>query len=63
MKLATNGKAHSGKRTKLLFLKLFYVADPIKKEEVTIEYCLTNGMMADCITKPLFKDHVYMQNS
>jgi hypothetical protein len=53
MKLETNGKASSGKRTQHSNTKLFYITDLIKKKEVEIQYCLTDLMTGDYMTKPL----------
>jgi hypothetical protein len=53
MKLETNGKASSGKRTRHFNIKYFYITDLIQRGEVQIEYCPTNDMLADYMTKPL----------
>ena len=53
MKLEENGKASSGKRTRHFNIKYFYITDLIKSGEVSIEYCPTDAMLADYMTKPL----------
>lgn len=53
IKLSKNGKASSGKRTRHFDIKMFYVTDLIDKDEVDIEYCATEDMVADYMTKPL----------
>ena len=53
MKLVNNGKASSGKRTRHFDIKLFYITDLIAKDEVSIEYCPTDKMIADYMSKPL----------
>ena len=53
IKLSNNGRASSGKRTRHFDIKLFYVTDLIDKDEVEIEYCATENMIADYMTKPL----------
>ena len=53
MKLLKNGKASSGKRTRHFDIKMFYVTDLINRDEVKVEYCPTNDMIADYMTKPL----------
>ena len=53
MKLETNGKASSGKRTRHFDIKLFYITDLIKREEIEIKYCPTHEMYADYMTKPI----------
>ena len=51
--LAENGKASSGKRTKHLDVRYFFVTDKIKKGEVKIAYCPMQDMLGDFFTKPL----------
>ncbi|KAL7571371.1 hypothetical protein ACA910_007683 [Epithemia clementina (nom. ined.)] len=53
MKLEANGKASSGKRTRHLNIKYFFITDQIEKEQVKIEYCPTDELWADYMTKPL----------
>ena len=53
IKLATNGRSSLGKRTRHFDIKYFYVTDLIGRNEVTIEYCSTDDMLADYYTKPL----------
>jgi hypothetical protein len=53
IKLSENGKASSGKRTRHFDIKMFYVTDLINRDEVDIEYCPTEDMVADYMTKPL----------
>ena len=53
MKLEENGKSSSGKRTRHFNIKYFFVTDLIQRKEVSIEYCPTDKMMADYMSKPL----------
>jgi Reverse transcriptase (RNA-dependent DNA polymerase) len=53
MKLEENGKSSSGKRTRHFDIKYFYITDLIKRDEVKIEYCPTEIMIADYMTKPI----------
>jgi hypothetical protein len=53
MKLETNGKASSGKRTRHFNIKYFYITDLIQRGEVEIKFCPTEEMLADYFTKPL----------
>jgi hypothetical protein len=53
MKLAKNGKASSGKRTRHFDIKWFYVTDLINRDEVDVRYCPTDDMLGDYMTKPL----------
>jgi hypothetical protein len=53
IKLERNGKDSSGKRTRHFGIKYFYVTDLISRDEVEIEYCSTDEMLADYNTKPV----------
>jgi hypothetical protein len=53
MKLQKNGKASSGKRTRHFDIKYFYITDLISRNEVQVEYCPTDAMIADYMTKPV----------
>jgi len=53
IKLEENGKASSGKRTRHFDIKYFYITDLIKRNQIQIEYCPTDEMIADYMTKPL----------
>ena len=53
MKLARNGHASSGKRTKHINIQYFFITDRIKAKEVTIEYCPTKSMDMDFFMEPL----------
>jgi hypothetical protein len=41
MLMEKNGKASSGKRTRHINIRYFFVADRVQSNEVTIEYCPT----------------------
>ena len=53
MLLEKNGRASSGKRTRHINIRYFFVMDKVKSGEVSIEYCPTEAMSADPFTKPL----------
>jgi hypothetical protein len=53
MKLEENGKSSCGKRTRHFNIKYFYITDLIERKEVRIQYCSTDRMIADYMTKPL----------
>jgi hypothetical protein len=53
IKLEENGKESSGKRTRRFDIKYFYVTDLVGRNEVQIEYCSTDQMIADYNTKPV----------
>ena len=63
IKLAENGKQSSGKRTRHFDIKYFYITDLINRNEVSIEYCSSNDMLADFHTKPLIGERIkFMRN-
>ena len=51
--LETNGRGSSGKQTRHINVRYFFIADRIKSKEIRIEYCPTGIMLADYFTKPL----------
>ena len=51
--LEKNERASSGKRTRHINIRYFFVADRVAANEVSIEYCPTGDMVADFFTKPL----------
>ncbi len=63
MKLEINGKASSGKRTRHMNIKYFFITDLINRGEIQTEYCPTEYMIADYMTKPLLgkKFHAFRQ--
>jgi hypothetical protein len=71
MKLEINGKKSPGKRTRHFNIKYFFITDLIKRQEVKVEYCPTESMLADYMTKPQIgikfdkfrKDIINLKNS
>jgi hypothetical protein len=53
MLLENNGKASSSKRTKHINIRYFFITDRIAKGEVKVEWCPTQEMVGDYMTKPL----------
>ena len=53
VKLATNGKFSSDKRTRHIKIRFFFIKDRIKIGDINIVYCPTNRVLADFLTKPL----------
>ena len=53
IKLETNGRVSSGKRTKHINNRFFWIKDRVNSEGITIKYCPTKIMVADFFTKPL----------
>ena len=51
--LEENGKKSSGKRTRHLNIRYFFLTDQVEKNKVKIEYCPTENMIADYMSKPL----------
>ena len=51
MKLEQNGQESLGKRTRHFNIKYFYATDLIQRGELSIEYCNTDDMIADYMTK------------
>ena len=51
--LATNGKASSGKRTGAINIRYFYITDQMKRGNLSIEYCPTDEMTSDYMSKGL----------
>jgi hypothetical protein len=53
MRLANNGKASSGKGTRHINIRYFFMTGRIARKEVAIQYYPTKEMLADYFTKPL----------
>ena len=51
--LEENGKKSSGRRTRHLNIRYFFLTDQIEKGNVSIEYCPTDDMIGDYMSKPL----------
>ena len=53
IKLEKNGTKSSGKRTRHINIRYFFVTDRISADELNVEYCPTLEMLGDYFTKPL----------
>jgi hypothetical protein len=53
MLLKKNGRRSSGKRTRHINIRYFFVADRISADKVRVEYCPTGEMIGDFFTKAL----------
>ena len=53
MKMENNGKRSSGKRTRHVNIRYYFVTDRISAGELSVEYCPTFDMIGDFATKPL----------
>ena len=51
--LEKNGKRSSRKRTRALNVRYFMIMDQVEQGNVKIEYCPTDEMVGDYMTKPL----------
>ena len=51
--LEQNGKASSGKRTRALNIRFFFIHDQINQGNLRVVYCPTKDMRGDFFTKPL----------
>jgi hypothetical protein len=51
--LEKHGRASSGKRTRHINIRYFFVTDRIAANEVSVQYCPTKEMISDYFTKPL----------
>jgi hypothetical protein len=52
MLLESNGRKSAGKRSRHLNIRYFFVADQKAKGNISIEYCPTDQMIGDYMTKP-----------
>ena len=57
MLLERNGKASSGKWTRHINIRYFFITDRINMKEIEIEWCPTKEMVAYFMTKPLQGSH------
>jgi hypothetical protein len=51
--LERNGRALSGKRTRHINIRYFFITDRVNMKEISIDWCPTKKMVADFMTKPL----------
>ena len=51
--LEKNGKKSAGKRSRALNIRYFFITDQVEKGNVVIDYCATEDMIGDFMTKPL----------
>jgi len=51
--LERNGQASCGKRTRHINIRYFFIKDRVANQELRIEYCPTEDMLSDLLTKPL----------
>ena len=51
--LETNGRKSIWKRNRALNIRYFFLTDQIEKGNLNVEYCKTDEMIGDFMTKPL----------
>ena len=51
--LETNGCKSTGKRSRALNIRYFFITDQVEKGNIQIEHCPTNNMIRDFMTKPM----------
>ncbi|MEL7196301.1 MAG: reverse transcriptase domain-containing protein [Bacteroidota bacterium] len=51
--LETNGRGSSGKRTRHIDIRYFFIKDRIQARELSVVYCPTEDMVSDYFSKPL----------
>ena len=53
IKMETNGRASCSDRSRHINIRYFFVKDYVRRNEIQIQYCPTDKMLADYFTKPL----------
>ena len=53
MSLLVNGRASASKRSKHIRVLYFFATDSIKRGDISMEWCPTEDMWADVLTKTL----------
>ena len=53
IQLENNGIFSSHKRMRHVDIRYYFITDQIEKGLLKVEYCPTDEMMADCMSKPL----------
>ena len=51
--LEVNGRKSVGKRSRHLSIRYFFLTDQVEQGNVSVEYCPTDKMLGDCMSKPL----------
>jgi len=51
--LEKNGRKSAGKRSRALNVRYFFLTDQVEKGDIKIEYCPTDDMIGDYMSKPL----------
>ena len=59
IRLEKNGKKSSSKRTRHMNIKFFFITDQIEKKQMEVEYCPTDDMTGDYMSKALQGEKFY----
>ena len=51
--MGNNGKASTGKRSRAINVRYFYITDCVKNKLLAIKHCPTEDILGDFLTKPL----------
>ncbi len=51
--LERNGRASSGKRTRHINIRYYFISDRVNMKEISIDWCPTKKMVSDYMSKPL----------
>jgi hypothetical protein len=53
IKIEKNGRKSCGQKSRHIDIRYFFIKDVLKRENITLEHCPTEDMIADFYTKPL----------
>ena len=53
VQIEKNGSVSSGKKSRHINIRFFFIKDILKREGIEVEHCPTERMVADFFTKPL----------
>ena len=53
MKLAQNGRISAGQKSRHIHIRHFWITDRLRSDRIRLQYCPTDTMLADFLTKPL----------
>ena len=53
IKMLKNGKESCGSKSRHIHIRYFFTKDVLKRENMNVEHCATENMVADFYTKPL----------
>ena len=53
IKMVRNGKESCGSKSRHIYIRYFFTKDALKRENMEVEHCSTDNMVADFYTKPL----------